>query len=807
MDQRSAEPVRLVIWDLDETFWKGTLTEGGITFSPENRDVVIALAERGIISTICSKNDLEPVRDILKQHDVWDYFVFPSVNWEPKGPRLQALIEAIQLRAETVMLIDDNPMNRNEALFFVPGIQVADETVIPGLLSNPLFKGKDDHALTRLQQYKLLDKRKADEIAAGGSNVEFLRSSDIRVQVEHDIEGHIDRVIELINRTNQLNFTKRRLLEDRTAAEAEVRAMAADYDKQCGLIRVRDNYGDYGFCGFFTLKTSVTDRRRLLHYCFSCRILNMGVEAFVYQMLGRPALAVEGEVLSDPVTADAVDWITVVSDNETEEARPKDAPPFFLRGGCELAAVEHYARLVSANVRGEYNFVRNGLDYRINHSLLTRYAIEGLPEGAAQAVYRLGYAPEDFRSALFSDPLPGHWILNLLPDQWVALYRHKETGTLIPFVVAPQRRQPNACELTDAQRRELTDNPAALTALETLAREFSYAGHITGPIFKGNLHTILQAIPEESKIFIILNKQYYGAEDVPETQLPHAVRLNRWTREVAAEYENVRCVLITDFFESAADAQANNHFHRMVYYRLFKHVHATAFGAEPVAAHESGTTWNAAGQSLCPIDGAMTAEPVPARIKAAQDATDAREWRRAVKLWDGLRREFPQERFYWYRAADACREAGLPERAAALFAEGFERFPDHVGIAYEHIQAARRQGDWDEVLRCSERLRRTAPDDWRGWFASAEALSALGNNAEALSRHEAAVERFPDEFWPNFGLARVTARHSCAEDTVRIWSDLVSRFPGKLPALEALDSARLAAETRAAEIASSANTR
>src|SRR5438477_12332137 len=86
MDQRSAEPVRLVIWDLDETFWKGTLTDGGITFAPENRDVVIALAERGIISTICSKNDLEPVRDILKQHDVWDYFVFPSVTGSRKGP-------------------------------------------------------------------------------------------------------------------------------------------------------------------------------------------------------------------------------------------------------------------------------------------------------------------------------------------------------------------------------------------------------------------------------------------------------------------------------------------------------------------------------------------------------------------------------------------------------------------------------------------------------------------------------------------------------------------------------------------------
>jgi len=240
MGQGSPEPVRLVIWDLDETFWKGTLSEGGITFCPENRDIVIALAERGIISTICSKNDFEAVRDVLKTHDVWDYFIFPSINWEPKGPRLQALIEAIQLRPETVMLVDDYPMNRNEALFFVPGLQVADETVIPQLLANPLFKGKDDRALTRLQQYKLLEKRKADEVAAGGSNVEFLRSSSIRIAIEHDIERHIDRVIELVNRTNQLNFTKRRLPEDREAAAAAVKRLAGAFDVQAGLIRVRD---------------------------------------------------------------------------------------------------------------------------------------------------------------------------------------------------------------------------------------------------------------------------------------------------------------------------------------------------------------------------------------------------------------------------------------------------------------------------------------------------------------------------------------------------------------------------------------
>ena len=42
-----AEAVRLVVWDLDNTFWDGTLSEGGITYSSANHDIVIELAKRG----------------------------------------------------------------------------------------------------------------------------------------------------------------------------------------------------------------------------------------------------------------------------------------------------------------------------------------------------------------------------------------------------------------------------------------------------------------------------------------------------------------------------------------------------------------------------------------------------------------------------------------------------------------------------------------------------------------------------------------------------------------------------------------
>ncbi len=93
------EPIRLVIWDLDETFWNGTLTEGGMKYRQDNHDLVIALARRGIISSICSKNDFDTVKRILTDKEIWDYFVFPSIDWRTKGPRVRDLVEAVRVQA------------------------------------------------------------------------------------------------------------------------------------------------------------------------------------------------------------------------------------------------------------------------------------------------------------------------------------------------------------------------------------------------------------------------------------------------------------------------------------------------------------------------------------------------------------------------------------------------------------------------------------------------------------------------------------------------------------------------------------
>ena len=103
----------------------------------------------------------------MERHGIWDYFVLPSICWEPKGPRIRALVETVGLRPPSVLFIDDNPLNLEEARRFVPEIQIQDHRFIPEMRRSDLLRGKDDNALTRLKQYKVLEQRKIDEATAG----------------------------------------------------------------------------------------------------------------------------------------------------------------------------------------------------------------------------------------------------------------------------------------------------------------------------------------------------------------------------------------------------------------------------------------------------------------------------------------------------------------------------------------------------------------------------------------------------------------------------------------------------------------
>jgi FkbH-like protein len=570
------EAIRLVIWDLDGTFWGGTLTEGGHTYSDANHNIVVELAKRGIVSSICSKNDFETVRELLVSSGIWDYFVFPSIDWTPKGPRLKQLIEAIQLRPETVLFLDDNPLNLNEAKFFVPEVQTADHSVIPQLLDAPLLAGKADPELTRLKQYRLLESKKSDQ-AVAADNLEFLRSCEIKVSIEPNVEKHLDRAIELINRTNQLNFTKKRLPEDMAAARETLLEQLGEFDAQAGLIRVTDRYGDYGYCGFYLVRTR-RGQSRLEHFCFSCRILHMGVENWIYQRLGSPSIEVSGEVLSDLSSDAAIDWISLLDGGETHETHKAAAPlpRVFIRGACLVSPLAHYFQMSAKEVIGEFNLVRRALSIRLDHSLMLRYAIEGVDDERMQIFEGLGFVPDDFQTAFVDHPEePCIRLLSTWVDVQGIVYRHKQSGTLVPYKV--KRMSKKGVDVLGGEedlQNHLEELPRrAADSVRYLRDNFEFIGILPEKDADEAWDVILDAVPEGQPIFLALASEGGGPDGRPKAaefneRLQRAVKRHSRKTVVPIAFADLASDLISD------EQRGSNHFHRNVYYRVYQELRA-----------------------------------------------------------------------------------------------------------------------------------------------------------------------------------------------------------------------------------------
>jgi FkbH-like protein len=333
--------VKLIIWDLDETFWQGTLEEGGITAVEDNIALVRELANRGIISSICSKNDYERSKAKLNELDIWDYFVFPAISFDPKGKAVADMIEAAGLRPQNVLFIDDNPMNLEEVKFFSPGIMAAHPADVLHLLrEHPHLAGKADPGLTRLSQYRFLQRKVDERKGSTLSNEEFLRASNIRVTIDYDVAANFDRVVELINRTNQLNYTKNRL---ESADEIEqFRQSLIGFGYHAGCIRAADNYGDYGLIGFYLMRQR-SYGKKLVHFVFSCRAMHMGIEQYVYEMLDRPEVDIVPPVSYGLDTHTAIDWIRFGHDGESNDTKVSvGSRKLLLLGGCDLLQMTSY---------------------------------------------------------------------------------------------------------------------------------------------------------------------------------------------------------------------------------------------------------------------------------------------------------------------------------------------------------------------------------------------------------------------------------------------------------------------------------
>ena len=135
---KQIDPVKVVIFDLDHTLWRGQLVEHyqpGMQWPhshgwpPGVWEAVHHLRWRGIMTALCSKNDQETV--IARWGDTvdppfvkYEDFIAPHINWRPKAENIAAILQALSVTPKSAVFVDDHPVERESVKAALPGIRV-----------------------------------------------------------------------------------------------------------------------------------------------------------------------------------------------------------------------------------------------------------------------------------------------------------------------------------------------------------------------------------------------------------------------------------------------------------------------------------------------------------------------------------------------------------------------------------------------------------------------------------------------------------------------------------------------------------
>lgn len=542
------ENIKLVIWDLDETFWKGTLSEGKVEIIDQNVSIVKELTDRGIICSISSKNNFEEVKKVLSDIGIWELFVFPKITWEPKGEQIKSLLKQCSLRPANTLFIDDNISNIKEVEFYNPGII----TSLPDILYNrfldiPELKGKPDIDHSRLKQYKILEERNKIE-QSYSSNEDFLRASHIKISINYDCSKNIARINELIQRTNQLNYTKIR------SSETDTNALINDLSAKCATISVCDDFGEYGIIGFFALKNN-----QLIHFVFSCRTIGFGIENYIYKKLGYPEVIIQGDVSSElsKEYADSIDWIEEIEHiNNTNLIKKDNYRKILMIGGCDLDQTCTYIES-QIQIDKEFNTIIDGREIRTSDlsQLVNSYRLDEAVKNELCENIPFFHKDITFKTKLFDNQYD-IIIISVIDDYIRGIWKNIKNGYEIGY--------------GGFFDQEYMLSRFSDSELNYLKANFEYTGKEDKEIFEKYLREIICKINNETKIILINGVDLDISDYIGKERVERNIEMNSIVDRVANDYKNVEIIDIRKIVvdRSQLPQNDNRHLDRKSYYQI-----------------------------------------------------------------------------------------------------------------------------------------------------------------------------------------------------------------------------------------------
>ena len=285
---------KLVILDLDDTLWGGIVGDVGwqelvlgghdpagealVDFQHELK----ALTRRGVVLAIVSKNEEAVALEAIREHPEMvlreGNFVGWRINWNDKAQNIAELADALNLGLDATVFIDDNPVERARVREALPEVLVPDwpedKRLYPYALRSldcfdkPVISEEDRQ---RAQMYTI-ERQRNEYKTQVGSVEEWLQTLDLTIKAEPLNAANIGRLTQLLNKTNQMNLTTRRM------TERELLAWAGEESRRVWGFHVSDKFGDSGLTGILGVEATDGGRVRIVDFVLSCRVMGRKIE-------------------------------------------------------------------------------------------------------------------------------------------------------------------------------------------------------------------------------------------------------------------------------------------------------------------------------------------------------------------------------------------------------------------------------------------------------------------------------------------------------------------------------------------------
>ena len=267
--------IKLVIWDLDNTLWDGTVyynDRNNVKLKPGTEAALKEITKRGMKNTICSKNYYDDVEKMLDKFDIKKYFDSAEVNWGLKSDNIKKLIKRYNVLSEEVCFVDDDPFQRGEVLSQISDINAIELGDPLEILSLDFMRAENETEEDKERVKILKEQRNREEAEKDhkGNYRDFLMNCNINMTVRPVEEKDWERVVQLFNRTNELNTTGNKYT---------LECLKSSYDKgeiEIFISELKDKFGDYGLIAECIVDTR-TDYWEIKDLTVSCRTMGRGI--------------------------------------------------------------------------------------------------------------------------------------------------------------------------------------------------------------------------------------------------------------------------------------------------------------------------------------------------------------------------------------------------------------------------------------------------------------------------------------------------------------------------------------------------